>query len=332
MSTDGGSVWSVEDLYYIDGGDLIADPNNNSVYWTCGRYYPDSLYIMSVSKTTNSGADWTRHNIGSETGQAYTLALDPTNSNIVYCGGYEVSAGAIYKTTNSGGNWSKLAATGLSGYVYDLAIDPDNTDILWAGTSSNLYKSTDAGLTWATTSFSGGNTREILIDASVVDANIIYVGTYSNGVYRSTDAGGSWTQMNDGLKELTVVSLCINPNTYLFAGTSGGSTYRWFIGVGVEEEKDASNNSFVFFAHPNPAKAQITLNFQLTKETSVDLSIYDIQGRLVKVLVSGIKQAGIHDVLWQGLDEKDNRVSAGVYFGKLTVGETMHIQKLIFIR
>ena len=332
MSTDGGSVWSVEDLYYIDGGDLIADLNNNSVYWTCGRYRPDTLYVMSVSKTINSGADWTRYNIGSETGQAYTLALDPTNSNTVYCGGYEASAGAIYKTTNSGGIWSKLAATGLSGYVYDLAIDPDNADILWAGTSSNLYKSTDAGLTWATTSFSGGNTREVLIDASVVDADIIYVGTYSNGVYRSTNAGGSWTQMNDGLKELTVVSLCINPNTYLFAGTDGGSAYRWFIGIGVEEEKEASSNNFVFFAHPNPARGQIILNFQLTRETPVELAIYDIQGRLVKVLISEVKQAGIHKIVWQGLDEKAHNVSAGIYFGKLTTGETTRIEKLILVK
>lgn len=332
MSTDGGSVWSVEDLYYIDGGDLIADPNNNSVYWTCGRYRPDTLYVMSVSKTTNSGADWTRYNIGSETGQAYTLALDPTNSNIVYCGGYEASAGAIYRTTNGGSIWSKLAATGLSGYIYDLAIDPDNTDILWAGTSNNLYKSTDAGLTWATTSFSGGNTREILIDASVVDADIIYVGTYSNGVYRSTNAGGSWTQMNDGLKELTVVSLCINPGTYLFAGTDGGSAYRWFIGVGVEEEKEASSNSFIFFAKPNPAKRQTVLNFQLTRVTAIELSIYDIQGRLVKKLISDIKQAGTHKISWDGLDGKDNRVSAGIYFCRLKTENTDYLEKLILMK
>jgi len=333
LSTDGGSVWNVKDLYYADGGDFICDRSNNSTFWCGGRYYDssDSLYKMSVSKTTNTGDSWTRYTIGSSTGYLYAMAMDPGNSNIMYAGGYE-SGSAIYRTTNSGGSWTKLPATGLSGYVYALAIDSDNTDVMYAGTSSNLYKSTNSGSTWSTTGFSGGRTNTILIDNASTDATIIYAGTYSNGVYRSMDNGSSWEPMNDGLEEMNINCLDVNPDNYLFVGTNGSSAYRWQLLVGAEENKETSIGEFVFFAKPNPAKTQTTLNFQLTKETSVDLSIYDIQGRLVKVLISDIKQVGTYSVSWTGFDEKDNRVSAGVYFCRLTVGETMHLQKLILVK
>ncbi len=333
MSTDGGSVWNVKDLYYADGGDFICDRSNNTTFWCGGRYYDpsDSLYKMSVSKTTNTGDSWTRYTIGSSNGYLYAMAMDPGNSNIVYAGGYE-SGSAIYRTTNSGGSWTKLPATGLSGYVYALAIDSDNTNIMYAGTSSNLYKSTNSGSTWATTGFSGGRTNTILIDNTSTDATMIYAGTYSNGVYRSTNNGSSWEPMNDGLGGMNINCLDVNPNNYIFAGTNGSSTYRWSLLVGAEESKEESIGRFVFFAKPNPAKRQTVLNFQLTRETAVELSIYDIQGRLVKNLISDIKQAGTHKISWDGLDGKDNRVSAGIYFCRLKTENTDYLEKLILVK
>lgn len=333
MSTDGGSVWTVKDLYYADGGDFIRDPNNNSIFWSGGRYYDpsDSIYKMTASKTTNSGDTWTRYILGSGTGYYYAMAMDPSNSNIVYGGGYE-SGSAIYRTTNSGGSWTRLPTTGLSGYVYALAVDPDNTAVIYAGTSSNLYKSTDGGLNFSTTGVSFGRTQAIFIDNISADAEMIYVGTYSNGVYRSSDNGTSWEQFNDGLDVININCLDVNPNNYVFAGTNGGSMYRWLLTVGVEENKEMASDKFVFFATPNPAKGQTMLNFHLNEAGPVELSIYDIQGRLVKKLADGFRNAGQYSIPWQGNDEKENRVSAGVYFGKLTIGETARIQKLIIVR
>ena len=333
MSTDGGSVWTVKDYYYADGGDLISDPNNNAVYWSGGRYYDtsDSLYKMTVSKTTDSGDTWTRYILGSGTGYLYAMAMDPDNSNIVYAGGYE-SASAIYRTTNSGSSWTRLLATGLSGYVYDLAIDSDNTSVIYAGTSSNLYKSTDSGSTWSTTGFSGGRAQTVCIDNSSTDANLMYVGTYYNGVFRGMDNGMTWESYNDGLEELNINTLEVNPNNYIFAGTNGGSMYRWLITVGVQENTEITAGHGMFFVTPNPAKGHAVLNFQIQKETPVELSVYDIQGRLVSVLFKDISHAGTHQIAWQGVDNKENEVPAGVYFCRLTTDQAIYIQKLILVR
>lgn len=287
---------------------------------------------MSVSKTTDTGVSWTRYNIGTATGYVYAVAVDPTNSNVIYAGGYESSATAIYKTTNSGTNWNKLSTTGMSGYVYALAIDPDDPATLFAGTSSSLYKSTDGGSTWSTTGFSGGRTQALLIDNSAVDATIIYAGTYSNGVYRSPDDGGSWEQMNDGLVDKNINCLGVNPLNYVFAGTNGGSMYRYEISVGLEENAEAVHVDNMFFACPNPTKGTTTINYALNTPTAMTLSIYDTQGRLVRTIAQGWRDAGTYTVTWHGLDDRGNAVAAGIYFYKLTTAENTFVQKLVLVR
>ena len=129
-------------------------------------------------------------------------------------------------------------------------------------------------------------------------------------------------------------NFCLTARSWMLgpAGTNGSSTYRWSLLVGAEESKEESIGRFVFFAKPNPAKGQTVLNFQLTRQTAVELSIYDIQGRLVKNLINDIKQAGTHKISWDGFDGKDNRVSAGIYFCKLKTENTDYLEKLILVK
>lgn len=309
---------------------MTRDPSSNLVYWSCGDCYTGSIYVMAASKTTDAGVTWIRYSLSPGTGDAYCVAVDPSNSNIVYAGGYESSAGAIYKTTNAGSSWLKLTATGLSGYVYDLAIDPMSTNTLYAGTSNGVYKSANSGTNWSSTGFSGGRTNALIIDPD--DNSLIYAGTYSNGVYRSTNAGGSWTQMNDGLDELTINRLGINPGVYLYAGTDGASMFRWSLQVGVEESWENPATRLVLFAYPNPAKTNTTIQYVLPRETAASLAIFDIQGRLVRELIKGKQSAGMHLVFWDGYDEQNNLAAAGVYFYRLTTGYESAIGKLILVR
>lgn len=259
------------------------------------------------------------------------MEVDPVNSAVVYAGGYENSSAAIYKTTNSGNNWYRLSATGLTGYVYHLAIDPVNTDILYAGTSSGVYRSTDTGTTWSSTGFSNGQVNAVLLDPA--DHSNIYAGTNYNGVYKSTNAGSSWSQINDGLLELSINRLGINPENYLFAGTSEGSVFRLQLEPGaVEENNIVPDTRLAVQAYPNPMTHLITISYQLCSSMEVDLSIYDIQGRLVKRLGKGMQEPGVHVHQWDGTDEKEDRVSAGVYLYKLTTETTTQVEKIILLK
>src|SRR5204862_390272 len=79
---------------------------------------------------------------------------------------------------------------------------------------------------WTSRGPSGGSIMTIAADRS--NPNIVYIGTYGSGVFKSEDAGASWHAVNEGLSDLSVVSLVMRrdrPAT-LFAGTTRGSVMR----------------------------------------------------------------------------------------------------------
>jgi flagellar hook assembly protein FlgD len=64
----------------------------------------------------------------------------------------------------------------------------------------------------------------------------------------------------------------------------------------------------------------------------MQLAIYDVQGRLVKVLAKGRDKVGRHAVTWLGRDSNEESVASGVYFACLTVGEKVLTTKLTLLR
>jgi flagellar hook assembly protein FlgD len=64
----------------------------------------------------------------------------------------------------------------------------------------------------------------------------------------------------------------------------------------------------------------------------VSAAVYDIRGRLVRVLVDRPIGAGRHTVHWDGKDEHGDRVASGVYFVRLDVGSESEVRKLTILR
>jgi photosystem II stability/assembly factor-like uncharacterized protein len=60
----------------------------------------------------------------------------------------------------------------------------------------------------------------------------VYAGTFSGGVFKSTDGGGRWTEVNTGLTNRSVNSLAIDPvdSNTVYAGTSGNSIFASYDG------------------------------------------------------------------------------------------------------
>ncbi len=89
---------------------------------------------------------------------------------------------------------------------------------------------------------------------------------------------------------------------------------------------------------PNPFNPSTTISYQIVKNSSVKLDIYDVVGRKVRTLVDGDKSAGYYSVVWNGRDERGRDVSSGTYLYRFTAvptnGEKAFIQsgKLMFTK
>jgi hypothetical protein len=68
--------------------------------------------------------------------------------------------------------------------------------------------------------------------------------------------------------------------------------------------------------YPNPFNAETTIDFSITTNEPVNLSIYNLTGQKVRDLVSGSLSAGNHSVIWNGRDNRGNPVSSGIYFSR----------------
>ena len=275
---------------------------------------------MSVSKTTDSGTNWTRYNLTTD-GFTHACVIDPTNSDIVYAGG----VGGLYLTTDGGENWSDISV-GVSGNVYALALAPQNPTTVFTGTPDGVFKSTDSGRTWSNTGCSDVNA--LLVHHNHPDT--VYAGT-SYGVFVSATGGGGWTAMNEGFDTLEVTSLGMN-DAYLFAGTDGKGMYRRGFEVGKEEAKRELSQKLILCAQPNPTRGQTEIHYVLSRQSYVELTIYGVQGCLVRTLVSQIKAPGEHSVLWDGLDKEGAFVSSGIYFGRLSGQKEDRFIKLVITK
>ena len=83
---------------------------------------------------------------------------------------------------------------------------------------------------------------------------------------------------------------------------------------------------------PNPFNPQTKIDFALPKAGQVDLKVYDVRGALVRTLVSGSLDAGTHSVIWQGHDDRGQRVPSGVYFYRLQTGSDVLTRRMTMIK
>lgn len=85
--------------------------------------------------------------------------------------------------------------------------------------------------------------------------------------------------------------------------------------------------------YPNPFNPRTTLRFDLARAGRVELAVYDLQGRRVRVLVSAALAAGRHEIVWDGLDGQGRTLSSGVYFARATLPDGVNaVRKMMLVR
>lgn len=81
-------------------------------------------------------------------------------------------------------------------------------------------------------------------------------------------------------------------------------------------------SSFSLMNYPNPLTSRTSLNFSLMNDGLISLTIYDLHGKVVRVLVDAFYQSGTSTVEWDGCDNQGNRVSTGIYTCRLIDGNS----------
>jgi hypothetical protein len=109
--------------------------------------------------------------------------------------------------------------------------------------------------------------------------------------------------------------------------------------VGVPDPIGPSEALFAFALMPitpNPAVRNATVRYVVPGSaaamTDASVRVFDVSGRVVRVLASGPHSAGVHSVSWDGLNSAGARVDAGVFFVELAAGSNRSVHRVIWLR
>jgi len=227
---DGGAHWApiFDEQAVLPVGAVALDPSNPDViYAGTGEANAASLsfFGLGVFKSTDAGASW--QHLGLEaTRYIGRILVDPADGQRVYVAASGKLFGTnpergVYRSLDGGGTWSGVFALTDSTACIDLALNPQNPQVLYAamwervrgltyrrsgGPSSGLWRSVNGGDTWQELTSglpTDSDVGRIGISVCAGQPSTLYAiyadaSAYFRGVYKSTNGGDSWTQVNDG--------------------------------------------------------------------------------------------------------------------------------------
>lgn len=131
-----------------------------------------------------------------------------------------------------------------------------------------------------------------------------------------------------------VDSVAVGINHYTdFVPLNGTPYYYWVQAVGtngvskpaasaplITSVAEVPKEFQVAAPYPNPFNPSVTIGYTLPEQTQVRLTIYDSLGRMVTVLENGMRDAGSHEVVWNGRSNKGETLGSGIYLYRIEAG------------
>lgn len=366
-SVDHGSTWTtltlgastkINDVYtynqnmvYLCGVDaMIYKTTNAGTNWTAQttasafRYY-DLDFINSttgmvvgddgrVGFTANGGSNWLQAQLSVSPGAKLdykvcdmidmntwlVASADTQISNIKYS--------YLHRTTNNGASYQNVYTMvgGLTNDVSFIYLRVMTSTTIYAVSANGYFlRSINNGTTWTSVQLP-------TIPLSVDFANMstgYYCG--QNGVIRKTTNGGiNWIEQNSPTTQSLKTVFC-RDTTNIFAAGLNGTIIRTQNGgtfVGISQTGNETPAAFSLEQnYPNPFNPSTKISFDIPVSSFVNMAIYNILGKEVKVLVNENLAAGKYEAEFDASD-----LPGGVYFCRLSNGQFTQTKKMLLVK
>jgi len=113
--------------------------------------------------------------------------------------------------------------------------------------------------------------------------------------------------------------------------------YVYLSGNGIQTgiQEDFTKIPGAFFIsqnYPNPFIDATGIKFGLSKDADVKITVYNLIGQEVMILVNERKKGGYYQITWDGKDRLGNKLATGVYFYRLEAGDYKSTKKFVILR
>ena len=323
-TTDGGINWTVcmsgaagpfRDLFVL----------NQDTVFVCGGA---ELRYSKIYKSVDGGTNWTE--IGTSTFDRFIGGMYFLNSQKGFLGDYESGMGTIHpfeaewlNTTDGGASFTSNVIPSSSGY-WEFSTDfPDQTTgystrSKYSNAIVYLRKTTDGGSNWTENAISGFTGYIYCLD--FIDANTGFIVGGVGTIKKTNDGSSSWISETSGTTQ-DLHSVCFVNDTLGFAAGDNGIILKRSLTTGIADTK---NINTVFESYPNPFNGSTTINYSISKEATVELTIIDLLSNKIATIDSGNKLVGNYSAIWNA-----ETVAEGMYILQLKVDNQILTKKII---
>jgi uncharacterized delta-60 repeat protein len=246
-STDKGVTWTELNAnagwVARDSQSSVVMPDG-SIVLMGGENSDGSIYYNDTWRSTNEGTTWTEVNASAGWTARYgQSSVSMPDGSIVLMGGYDNSGNYrndVWRSMNDGATWTEVNASAgwLPRDLFSSVVMPDGSIVLMGGTHyyNDVWRSTNDGATWtevnASAGWSGrfGHSSMAMPDGSIVlMGGVALAGGDINDVWRSTNDGATWTEVNAsagwGARD-SLSSVVMPDGSILLMGGAGSAYYN----------------------------------------------------------------------------------------------------------
>ncbi len=242
---DNGKTWIESNTGFV-GSEVvdIVTSLDGTIYAT--------TYNLGIFKSTDGGKNWVFASFGIKNWYGMQLATHPEDADTLFT----TTNGGVYKSTNAGKSWELIGGSDLCDdedaggncHYHGIVVEKEAPFKVLVGSGGDQYAKEGVGLTgsedngesWRNSD--DGFVRDVHVSKLVIDPNnnnVFYATTQGEteytdkvgdgaGVFKSTDRGNNWTQINNGLNSLETNVLAVDPNNsdVLYLGTDDDGIYK----------------------------------------------------------------------------------------------------------
>lgn len=278
-------------------------------------------YFNQIYKTTNGAVSWSAYPVPVTTG-LFSIFFTSFTTGFA-CGGN--SPQLVFKTTNAGANWNQVFSA-TSNSFSDLFFINSTTGFVSA---KGIFKTTDAGITWVQKL---PNNLIYFYQSFFPSENIGYASAQDGRIFKTTNSGENWGELNSPTDLSFADMYFLNDNTGYFVGdqgmiiktTNGGGNFINAINDPLFEVPGDYRLSQNF---PNPFNPVTIIGFSVPKYSQIRISVYDILGKEIEVILNEFRSPGNYNVEWNA-----DKYASGVYFYELSAGEFTERKKMVLVK
>ena len=215
ITNDGGITWTshCDKLPTLGVSSIAVDHTNPDIIYmgTGDRDAGDALGI-GVLKSTDGGVNWTEANTGMGNATVGRMIIHPTNENKLYA----ATSLGIFVTTDGAQNWTQQ----INGNFKEILFKTDDPETMYASKGGNFYKTINGGDEWIQITNGLASSSRGVIAVTSSNTEVVYFlttgGSEFKALYRSSDAGDSFTEMSN------------SPNIMSWGCDGGSGGQAWY--------------------------------------------------------------------------------------------------------